>query len=102
MSDIESRLREFRPRRPAAIPDERLQMLRGPIWLAIAAAVAAAMFIASWLDRPRPQAAPAPTLGALTRLAVESPDQLDGALTRMSRDLLPDVRDALSAPKESQ
>jgi hypothetical protein len=103
MDDFESRLRAFRPRRPASIPDERLQFLRGPMWLATAALIAAAMFIASWLARPRPQPVPDPTLGALTTLAVESPDQLDGALTRMSRSLLPDVRDALSgAAKESQ
>ena len=105
MDDVEARLRQFRPRRPAMIPDKRLQILRGPVWLATAALIAAAMFVASWLQRPRPQPVVAPTLGALTSLAVESPDQLDATLTRMSSGLLPDVRDAFSGssqPKESQ
>src|SRR5438270_588844 len=62
MNDIESRLREFRPRRPAAIPDERLQLLRGPIWVAVAAGMAAVMLIATWIrgPRPEPRAAGAP------------------------------------------
>ena len=105
MDDVEARLRQFRPRRPASIPDERLQFLRGPLWLATAAVIAAAMVVASLLMRRRPLPAVDPTLGALTTLAVESPDQLDGALTRMSGTLLPDVHDALSParqPKESQ
>ena len=104
MDDLEAKLREFRPRRPAMIPDERLQLLRGPIWVAAVAAIAAVMLIASWIERPRPQPAPPATLGALTTLALESPDQLDTVLTRMSGTLLPDVHDALSParqPKES-
>jgi hypothetical protein len=107
--NIEGRLREFRPRRPAALPDERLQRLRGPIWLAVAAGMAAAMLIATWIRGPRPgraDALPASlTLGPMTSFALENPDRLDAALTRMSPDVLPDVRDALSSPapaKESQ
>jgi len=111
MDDFENRLREFTPRRPAAIPDERLQFLRGPIWVAVAAGMAAVMLIATWIRGPRPdtRAAVAPpasiTLGPMTTFALENPDQFDAVLTRMSHSLLPDVRDALSGPrppKESQ
>jgi hypothetical protein len=49
------------------------------------------------LTLPAPQQAPAEratdiTLGALTTMAVETPDEFDGALTRMSGRSLPDVR----------
>ena len=89
--DLESRLREFRPRRPAMIPDERLQRLRGPIWVAVAAGLAAAMFVAARLHSPSPREAIAPTLGTLTTIALEHPDDLDAALTEISRTSLPDV-----------
>ncbi len=90
MDEFESRLRQFRPRRPAAIPDERLQLLRGPIWVAVAAGIAAVMLIATWL---RPSVAPAPHVSpaALTRLALESPDAFDSELARISQTSLPDV-----------
>ena len=95
MNDIESRLREFRPRRPAAIPDERLQLLRGPIWVALAAGIAAVMLIAVWTKTPakppQEERQRSITLGALTTIAVEHPEQLDAALTEMSRTALPDV-----------
>ena len=88
--DFESRLRAFRPRRPAVIPDERLQLLRGPIWIGVAAIMAAAMLITVRMQRPsRPQVTP--TLGALTTIALERPDDLDAALTEISRTSLPDV-----------
>jgi hypothetical protein len=88
--DLESRLREFRPRRPATIPDERLQLLRGPVWIGVAAVLAAAMLIAVRMQRPsRPPVMP--TLGALTAIALERPDDLDAALTEISRTTLPDV-----------
>ena len=90
--DLESHLREFRPRRPAAIPDERLQRLRGPIWLGVAAGMAAATFIALRLQKPAPPVEPLPaaTLGALNALA-DRPEALDAELTKMSRTTLPDV-----------
>src|SRR5215467_15953022 len=89
--DFEARLREFRPRRPAMIPDERLQRLRGPVWLAVAAAMAAFMLIAGWLRRPSMPEPVAPTLGTLTAIAMERPDDLDAVLTDISRTSLPDV-----------
>lgn len=88
--DFESRLREFRPRRPAMIPDARLQLLRGPIWIAVAATLAAAMLIVAWLRSPSTPSA-APTLGTLTAVAAEHPDDLDAVLTEISRTSLPDV-----------
>jgi hypothetical protein len=94
MDDVESRLREFRPRRPASIPDERLQLLRGPIWLAVAAVMAAAFLLTGRLHRPALPDALKPTsatLGALTAIALERPDELDGVLTQISRTSLPDV-----------
>ena len=90
MNDIESRLRQFRPRRPAMIPDERLQFLRGPIWIAVAAGLAALMFVNSWMRRPGPQPEPASTI-RLTRLALERPEQFDAELSRISASSLPDV-----------
>jgi len=97
MDDFEDRLREFRPRRPAAIPDVRLQLLRGPIWVAVAVGMAAVMSIAAWLKPVKPQPEQAGqvtsiTLGELTRLAVEHPDEFDAALSLISRASLPDVR----------
>jgi|SRR3954465_7380623 hypothetical protein len=104
LEDLETRLREFRPRRPAAIPDERLQLLRGPIWVIVAAALAAAMLIAVRLHAPstssQREVAVTPvsggtvttvTVGALTIIAAEHPDELDRVLTQLSRTTLPDV-----------
>ncbi len=88
---FEARLREFRPRRPAMIPDERLQLLRGPIWLATAAVIAAVMLIAAWLQKPAVPQATDVTVGALTKVALERPEALDAALLRLSQTSLPDV-----------
>jgi hypothetical protein len=90
MDDFESRLREFRPRRPAAIPDRRLQLLRGPIWVAVAAGMAAVMLVATWMKAPSTDR---PPVGAaiLTTLALEHPEAFDAALAEISRASLPDV-----------
>src|SRR5438105_1315328 len=90
MDDIEARLRTFRPRRPAAIPDERLQRLRGPIWVAVAASMAAAMLIATWMTAPSTKPPSLDRL-SLTALALEKPDDFDAALAQLSRSSLPDV-----------
>jgi len=90
MDDFEARLRQFRPKRPASIPDERLQLLRGPIWIAVAAGMAAVMLIVSWMQRPQPVPA-GYTPESLTRLALERPDEFDAALSRISAASLPDV-----------
>lgn len=96
MDDIEFRLRTFRPRQPAPLETRFvLHRSRKPFWIAAAAALAAAIVVAVRLNRPAE--APAAgvtehlTLGALTKMAVESPDEFDAALTLMSRASLPDV-----------
>jgi hypothetical protein len=48
------------------------------------------MLFAVWLRSP-PRQAVVPTLGALTAIAIERPDDLDAVLTEMSRKSLPDV-----------
>jgi len=88
--EFEFRLKQFRPRRPATIPDERLQRLRGPIWVAVAAAIAAVMLIATWMKTPSSDQPPVDTT-TLTTLALERPDEFDAALARISRASLPDV-----------
>jgi hypothetical protein len=88
LNDFEARLSQFRPRRPAAIPDTQLQLLRGPIWVAVAAGIAAVMLIATWLRAPAPRSVDS---AALTTLALENPDAFDAALTQISRTSLPDV-----------
>jgi hypothetical protein len=90
MDEFESRLRQFRPRRPAAIPDERLQLLRGPIWLAVAAGMAAALLIAAWWRTPSTRQASLDA-AALTTLALENPEAFDAELSRISQTSLPDV-----------
>ena len=90
MDDFEARLREFRPRRPAMIPDARLQVLRGQIWIALAAGMAAAMLIAAWMKTPTTEQPPVDT-ATLTTLALEHPEEFDAALTRISLASLPDV-----------
>jgi len=89
MTDFESKLREFKPRRPAAIPDERLQLLRGPVWVAVAAGLAALMFVNARLRQPKPDVRTAPP--TLLELALEHPDEFDAELSRISADTLPDV-----------
>ena len=94
MDDIEARLREFRPKRPAAIPDERVQWLRGPVVVAVAAGLVAVLLIVVKLQTPAVPSSRTPvplTLGALTTMAVVHPDELDAAMTEMSRTTLPDV-----------
>jgi hypothetical protein len=106
MNDIEFRLREFQPRRPAPIPDEHVQLSRGPLWLAVAVGLTAAMLIVARMHtHPMPQQPPVQraadiTLGALTTIAVEKPAEFDAALTRMSRASLPDVRQPGGALQE--
>jgi hypothetical protein len=106
MNDIEFRLREFRPRRPAPIPDEHWQLSRGPLWLAVAVGLVAAMLIVARMQtQPTPPQPPVEraadiALGALTTMAVERPVEFDAALTRMSRASLPDVRQPGGALRE--
>ena len=110
MDEFEARLREFTPRRPGPLP--RPSKARPAVWLAgaIAAAAVAVVIVvgrnvgsrgqtvaaqdagsAAGVGRDFSPARSAPTIGALTPLALNNPSALDAALTRMSQDLFPDV-----------
>jgi ferric-dicitrate binding protein FerR (iron transport regulator) len=105
---FESRLREFQPRHPRALPDAP-QVAAARRRLAAAAVVALFLAAAVWFAvTPRPTLLPettaeesAPTESvsvrltslSLTRLATMSPEKLDGALIDASRLVLPDFRE---------
>jgi hypothetical protein len=96
--EIEARLREFRPRRPAPLQEHfELKRSRAPFWLAVAAAAAVAALVVWRVDRrpvvpaERFERAESVTLGALTTLALNDFQQFDAALARISRESLPDV-----------
>lgn len=114
---LEETLRQFQPRRPRPLPALERPRHAWPRIVAIAAVlllgVAAALFRvsrqpsapvadthtapvdahAAHVEAPE-DAAVAVGLGALTALAAEHPEQLDEALTRGSRALLPDLETA--------
>jgi hypothetical protein len=93
--DIEFRLRTFRPRMPSPLPERFVQRRsRAPFWTGAVAGIAAAVLIVSRVARspdPPKERIESPTLGALTTLAIDNPDELDTALARISRVSLPDV-----------
>jgi hypothetical protein len=109
---FESRLREFQPRRPRALPDAP-QVGAARRRLAAAAVVALSLAAAVWFAvTPRPTRTPETpaeesastesvsvplTSLSLTRLAAMSPEKLDGALNDASRHVLPDFRERDSA-----
>jgi hypothetical protein len=91
--DIESRLRTFRPRRPAPLLEHYvLRRSRAPFLIAAAAVIAVAVLVVSWIERRRvAPAVDSATLGSLTALALDDPEEFDAALARISRASLPDV-----------
>ena len=96
--DIEFRLRAFRPRGPAPLPAVFvLHRSRQPFWIAAGVGIAAAALVVLRIERspvvPVARVERA-TLGPLTTLAVGNPDEFDAAMTRISRESLPDVRQA--------
>jgi len=99
--DIEFRLRAFRPRRPAPLPEHfALRRSRVPFLLTAAVAIAAMIVVALRVDR-RPavpvERVDTATLGPLTSLALSDPEAFDAALARISSVSLPDVERAGSA-----
>jgi negative regulator of sigma E activity len=89
--DIEARLREFRPRRPAPLQEHfELRRSRAPFWI-VAAAAAATVLVVVRRDRAPSDRIDSATLGTLTTLALTDPEQFDVALARISRESLPDV-----------
>src|SRR5215470_422211 len=97
--DIEARLREFRPRRPAPLQEHfELRRSRAPFWIvAAASACIAVVVLVGWRVRRTPEPPLEPveaTLGSLTNLALGDPEKFDEALARISRTTLPDVERA--------
>jgi hypothetical protein len=94
MNDIEFRLRQFRPRRPAPLPDKHPEVSRRRFWLAVAGGLAAALLIVAGMQTRQPRVGGSADvgLGALTAMAIDKPAEFDAALTRISRASLPDVR----------
>ena len=96
LEDIERRLRAFNPRRPAPLPATAvLFRSRRPFAIAAAVALAASTLIV-WRLKHEPLSPGGPaavaTLGPLTTLVVEHPDEFDAALTRISLASLPDLQ----------
>jgi hypothetical protein len=107
MEEFEARLREFKPRRPAALPERARGSRAWWVGPAVAAGLAAAVALAvrdqpirselvrSDATQDSGPATPArnavPTVGSLTALALSDPAALDAALARISRESLPDV-----------
>jgi hypothetical protein len=93
--DIEARLREFRPRRPAPLQEHfELRRTRAPFWLAVAAGIAVAVLVGWRVERARrtwAEPVESARLGTLTTLALNDPEEFDRALARISRESLPDV-----------
>jgi hypothetical protein len=97
MDDLEARLRQFRPRRPKPLPAVvRSRRSRWPVWVAIPAAAAVAVILATVTRQestvPVQTPSVAITLGALNAHGLESAENLDDILTRTSRAILPDVK----------
>jgi hypothetical protein len=93
--DIELRLRAFRPRRPAPLPEHFVRRRsRVPFLVTAAVAIAIAVVVVLRVDR-RPvsplERIDNATLGALTSLALSDPDAFDSVLSRISGVSLPDV-----------
>jgi hypothetical protein len=105
---FENYLRTFQPKRPRPLP---LAPEASPEWrrLAAAAAVLIALGISLWFGvrksqprvavlvitgppHPAQQLSARPSILQLTRIAVEDPAKLDGELTELSTEILPDFQ----------
>ena len=94
MDELETLLRQFRPRRPGPLPDvEDRRGSRRLVRVVLSGFAAAVAIIVGWRqpihDSDRPKAAV--TLGALTPYAIDEASDLDSLLTDTSRAILPDV-----------
>jgi hypothetical protein len=94
MDELETVLRQFRPRRPGPLPDvEHGRGVRPIVRVALAGIAAAVAIIVGWRqpihDSEVPKAAV--TLGALTPYALDESRDLESLLTDTSRRILPDV-----------
>src|SRR5262245_23632726 len=94
MDELETVLRQYRPRRPRPLPDvERGRGVRPIVRVALAGIAAAVAIIVGWRhpvdDSARPT--PAVTLGALAPYVFDDSRDLESKLTYTSRRILPDV-----------
>ena len=106
--EFEEFLRQFQPRRPAALPHQLLRPVSWARRFALAAVFVlvcgGALFLWRFQNRPTrvaviPEATTTPpsdiaermTLGRLTQLAIVNPDMLDTTLRDISRTMLPHV-----------
>lgn len=94
MNDLESRLRQFQPRRPGPLPPlERGRGVRPLARVVLAGIAAAVVILVGWRARITVSDAPATavTLGALTPYAIDESRDLESILMRTSHAILPDV-----------
>ena len=94
MDELESLLRQFRPRRPAPLPDvEHGRGVRPAVRVVLAGIAAAVVILVGWRERISVSDAPgtAVTLGALAPYAIDESRDLESMLARTSRAILPDV-----------
>ena len=94
MDELESLLRQFRPRRPSPLPEVEHGRGVRPIARVVLAGIAAAVVIlVGWRERISISDAPQTTvtLGALTPYVFDESRDLESALTYTSRKILPDV-----------
>ena len=94
MDELETVLRQYRPRRPGPLPElERGRGVRPIVRVALAGIAAAVAIIVGWrqplndADQPKP----AVTLGALTPYVFDESRDLESILAFTSRRILPDV-----------
>jgi hypothetical protein len=94
MDELETLLRQFRPRLPSPLPDVERGRGVSPLARVVVCGIAAMVVImVGWRVRISVSDAPraAVTLGALTPYVVNDASDLDGILLRTSRRILPDV-----------
>jgi hypothetical protein len=93
MDELETLLRQFRPRRPRPLPDVgRARAAHPAVWVALSGIAAAVVIMVGWRSQTAVPDTPqiAVTLGDLA-YALDEAGDLDAILTRTSRALLPDV-----------
>src|SRR5262245_28361136 len=94
MDGLESRLRQFQPRRPGPLPPvERGRGVRPIVRVVLAGIAAAVVIMVSWRSRITVSDAPANavTLGALTPYALDESRDIESMFIYTSRRILPDV-----------
>ena len=93
MDELETLLRQFRPRRPSPLPEVERGRGRPIVRVVLAGIAAAVLILVGWREPLSVSDAPAPavTLGALAPYVFDESRDLESTLTRTSRVILPDV-----------